>query len=200
MTFSKKYLLYFPLDINFESQKFLNAHIIWLTGSTGWITKEIFLSREEVLKWQHRILKLDGKMPYLEYYLGIKNRLGQSHSQKSGNLKIKMRQNLIGLTLKYKKTLNVYGGGYKFALNNNALVFELGYSHKISLAWPSQIKSLRLSRRENTLQVKSYDVGLLMSLLAKLKKLRPLNPYTRKGIKYKNEIFKYKQIKRKKFL
>ena len=52
----------------------------------------------------------------------------------------------------------------------------------------------------NTLQVKSYDLNLLTNLLASLKKIRPLNVYTRKGIKYKNELLKYKQVKRKKFL
>jgi hypothetical protein len=59
---------------------------------------------------------------------------------------------------------------------------------------------LKLSRRENAIQVKSYDSDLLMRLLDRLKKSRPLNLYTRKGTKYKNELFKYKQVKRKKLM
>ena len=208
----RQHLLYLPLNITLESQKFLNGQIIWLTNLPNlmpkkllgtkelFTTKEIFLKREGALTRKGKLLIYNDMGPYLKYYFTIKNTLRQTHSQNLNYLKTKLKPNLIGLSVKYKKVLNVRGGGYKFILSNGTLILELGYSHKILLIWPASISNLKLSRRENALQVKSYDIGLLTSLLTNLKTIRSLNVYTRKGMKYKNELFNYKQVKRKKFL
>jgi hypothetical protein len=96
-------------------------------------TKEIFLKREGALTRKGKLLIYNDMGPYLKYYFTIKNTLRQTHSQNLNYLKTKLKPNLIGLSVKYKKVLNVRGGGYKFILSNGTLILELGYSHKILL-------------------------------------------------------------------
>ena len=95
------------------------------------ITKEIFLNREGTLERQSEVLTLNSKVPYLKYYFSLKITLRQNRNQKLNYLRTKLKPNLIGLVLNYKRVLNVRGG-YKFTLNDNILILELGYSHKIS--------------------------------------------------------------------
>jgi ribosomal protein L6P/L9E len=97
------------------------------------IAKEIFLKKEGALTRKGKLLTYNNMDPYLKYYFTIKNTLRQTYSQNLNYLKTKLKPSLIGLSVKYKKVLNILGGGYKFILVDRTLILELGYSHKILL-------------------------------------------------------------------
>lgn len=97
----------------------------------------------------------------------------------------------------YKKILSARGVGYKFTLDKNILFLEAGYSHMLSFLWLTTFKT-KFSRKLKGIQVKSNNLTQLTSFLSQIKVSKPINIYTRKGIRYKNEILKYKEGKRKK--
>ena len=93
---------------------------------------------------------------------------------------------IVGLTNGYKKTLLINGVGYKVDVKPNKAVFNLGYSHPIYLYQPAGIKLT--AEGPTTLHVEGIDKELVGEVAAKIRALRPPEPYKGKGIKYSDEI------------
>jgi large subunit ribosomal protein L6 len=74
------------------------------------------------------------------------------------------------------------------------LELTLGYSHNISLELPSEVKVVTLTERGKnpTITMTSHDKQLLGQVAAKIRSLRPPEPYKGKGIKFVGE-----QLRRK---
>ncbi|KAL7524472.1 hypothetical protein ACHAWF_000962 [Thalassiosira exigua] len=92
---------------------------------------------------------------------------------------------VVGLTAGYKKTLQINGVGYKVDVKPNKAVFNLGYSHPIYLYQPAGIKFT--AEGPTTLHVEGVDKELVGEVAAKIRSLRPPEPYKGKGIKYSDE-------------
>jgi large subunit ribosomal protein L6 len=74
------------------------------------------------------------------------------------------------------------------------LELTLGYSHNISLELPGEVKVVTLTERGKnpTITMTSHDKQLLGQVAAKIRSLRPPEPYKGKGIKFVGE-----QLRRK---
>lgn len=95
-------------------------------------------------------------------------------------------QNMItGVTEGFSKKLDLVGIGYKAELKGNNIVFALGYSHPIVFTAPSDIK-IELPAPNNVV-VSGIDKQLVGLVAAKIRELRPPEPYKGKGIKYSDE-------------
>jgi len=92
---------------------------------------------------------------------------------------------VVGLTDGYKKTLLINGVGFKVDVKANKAVFSLGYSHPIYLYQPAGIKFT--AEGPTTLHVEGIDKELVGEVAAKIRSLRPPEPYKGKGIKYSDE-------------
>lgn len=92
---------------------------------------------------------------------------------------------IVGLTNGYKKTLLINGVGYKVDVKPNKAVFNLGYSHPIYLYQPEGIKFT--AEGPTTLHVEGINKELVGEVAAKIRALRPPEPYKGKGIKYSDE-------------
>ena len=86
------------------------------------------------------------------------------------------------------------GVGYKAEMNGNILEMSLGYSHSISFQLPPEIKAecINEKRGNSILKMKSIDKQLLGQVAAKIRSLRPPEPYKGKGIKFVNEVLRRK--------
>lgn len=99
-------------------------------------------------------------------------------------------QNMVkGVTESYEKKLEIEGVGYKANLEGQDLVLNVGFSHPVKIKAPEGIK---FAVDKNTITVVGIDKGLVGQIAAKIKKVRPPEPYKGKGIRYEGE-----QIKRK---
>lgn len=99
-------------------------------------------------------------------------------------------QNMIkGVTEGYEKKLELEGVGYKVNLEGENLVLNVGFSHSVKIEAPQGIK---FSVEKNTITVSGIDKGLVGQMAAKIRKVRPPEPYKGKGIRYAGE-----QIRRK---
>uniref|UniRef100_UPI00404784FF 50S ribosomal protein L6 n=1 Tax=Roseivirga sp. TaxID=1964215 RepID=UPI00404784FF len=101
---------------------------------------------------------------------------------------------VIGVSQGYKKDLELVGVGFKAAVSDNVLELNLGYSHSIYLAVPSEIKAgaEMLKGKNPTISLEGIDKELIGQVAAKIKSLRKTEPYKGKGIKFVGEITRRK--------
>jgi len=128
------------------------------------------------------------------------------HSKKSGNTgETKKTKALWGLTRTlianmikgvsdgYEKKLEIQGLGYRASLEGENLALQIGFSHPVKLIPPLGIK---FSIEKNIITVSGFDKELVGQIAAKIRKIRPPEPYKGKGIRYLGELVRKKAGKR----
>lgn len=101
---------------------------------------------------------------------------------------------ITGVTEGYSCKLELVGVGYKAAVQGNILELNLGYSHNIFLAIPSEVRvSAETAKGKNPIiSLDSNDKQLLGQVAAKIRSLRKIEPYKGKGIRFVGEEIRRK--------
>lgn len=101
---------------------------------------------------------------------------------------------VVGVSEGFQKDLEIIGVGYKAANQGNILELSLGYSHMIFMAIPSEIKvATAMEKGKNPMvTLNGIDKQLIGQVAAKIKSLRPVEPYKGKGVRFVGE-----QVRRK---
>jgi large subunit ribosomal protein L6 len=101
---------------------------------------------------------------------------------------------VIGVSQGFKKELELVGVGYRAEAKGQMLEMSLGYSHEIVMQLPDEVKiETKTERRSNPIiTLTSMDKQLVGHVAAKIRSLRPPEPYKGKGIKFVGE-----QLRRK---
>ncbi len=101
---------------------------------------------------------------------------------------------VTGVSQGYKKELELVGVGYRAEAKGQMLEMSLGYSHDIIMQLPNEVKiETKTERRSNpVITLTSIDKQLIGHVAAKIRSLRPPEPYKGKGIKFVGE-----QLRRK---
>ena len=101
---------------------------------------------------------------------------------------------VTGVSKGYRKDLELVGVGYRAEANGQRLEMSLGFSHDIIMELPQEIKvETKTERRSNPIiTLSSIDKQLIGHVAAKIRSLRPPEPYKGKGIKFVGE-----QLRRK---
>lgn len=99
-----------------------------------------------------------------------------------------------GVSEGYKKELEVIGVGYRADVQNGILELALGFSHPIYFLPPDGISISAVSVRGQNprVTIDGIDKQLVGQVAAKIRGLRPPEPYKGKGIRYSDE-----QVRRK---
>jgi len=98
--------------------------------------------------------------------------------------------NLVnGVVSGYEKRLQVEGIGHKGVLEGNDLVLNVGFTHTVKILAPEGIK---LAVEKNILIVSGADKELVSRVAAKIKRVKPPEPYKGKGIRYLGEVVRKK--------
>jgi len=95
-----------------------------------------------------------------------------------------------GVSQGFERVLEINGVGYRAELQGNALNFSLGYSHPIRFSLPAGVKAE--VERQTRITLRGADKNLLGQTAAKIRSLRPPEPYGGKGIKYAEEVIRRK--------
>lgn len=99
-------------------------------------------------------------------------------------------KNMIdGVTSGFSKQLEVNGIGYRVVLSGKKLVMELGFSHPVEFLLPEGIEA---AIDKNLITLKGADKQLLGETTARIRSIRPPEPYKGKGIKYVEEVIRRK--------
>ena len=91
-----------------------------------------------------------------------------------------------GVTEGFSRELEIIGVGYRAELAKKDLIFQLGYSHKITFPLPDGV-SAELPKPTQII-LKGIDKCLVGQTAAKIRALRKPEPYKGKGIKYVEEV------------
>ena len=94
----------------------------------------------------------------------------------------------------YTTVQELVGVGYKAEAKGQLLELQLGYSHPIFFELPKEIKvETNTEKRGNSfITLTSFDKQLIGQVAAKIRSLRPPEPYKGKGIKFKDEELRRK--------
>ncbi len=90
-----------------------------------------------------------------------------------------------GVSDGFSKGLEIQGTGYRAEVQGNNLNLSLGYSHPIQFPLPEGIKAS--VDRSNIVRLEGIDIEVLGETAARIRALRPVEPYKGKGIRYSGE-------------
>ncbi len=97
---------------------------------------------------------------------------------------------VTGVTEGYTKGLEIQGVGYRAALDGNVLVLNVGFSHPVRIEPPAGITfNVETPTR---LSVSGIDKQLVGEVAARVRRVRPPEPYKGKGIRYVGEFVRRK--------
>ncbi len=99
-----------------------------------------------------------------------------------------------GVTKGYRKQLEVIGVGYRASVNNGVLELALGFSHPIYFVPPGTVSvTVEAQRGKNTVvTIEGTDKQIVGQVAAKIRALRPPEPYKGKGVRYVGEYVRRK--------
>ncbi len=96
---------------------------------------------------------------------------------------------IAGVQTPYVKALEFVGVGFKVALEGRTVAMDVGFSHKVRFDLPPDIVA---SVEKQTLTLSGADKYLVGETAARIRRVRPPEPYKGKGIKYVDEVIRRK--------
>jgi large subunit ribosomal protein L6 len=118
----------------------------------------------------------------------------KEHKSMHGLYRSLINNMVIGVSQGYEIKQELVGVGYRAEVKGQRLELSLGFSHDIIIELPPEIKVEAVTERRSNpiLTLRSADKQLIGHVAAKIRSLRPPEPYKGKGIKYVGE-----QLRRK---
>lgn len=99
-----------------------------------------------------------------------------------------------GVTKGYEKRLEIVGVGYRASLKGDNLELLVGFSHPVTIEPPAGISFE--TPQATVVMVKGIDKQAVGEVAAKIRAIRPPEPYKGKGIRYAGEYVQRKVGKR----
>lgn len=150
-------------------------NVVIAKGKKGTLTREF-----------HPLIEISKKGNILEVKPKQEDKLSKSLWGLSRNLLFNMVE---GVSNGFSKVLEIQGVGYKASTTTNKITLSLGYSHTIDLTFPEGIIA---EVKENQIIVSGSNKEMIGEFAAKIKSLRPVEPYKGKGIRYLGQKVKRK--------
>jgi large subunit ribosomal protein L6 len=118
----------------------------------------------------------------------------KNHKSLHGLYRALIHNMVVGVSEGYKKELELVGVGYRAEAKGQNLEMSLGFSHEILIQLPNEVKvETKTERRANPIiTLTCIDKQLIGHVVAKIRSLRPPEPYKGNGIKFVGE-----QLRRK---
>ncbi len=118
----------------------------------------------------------------------------KNHKSLHGLYRALIHNMVVGVSEGYKKELELVGVGYRAEAKGQNLEMSLGFSHEVLIQLPDEVKvETKTERRANPIiTLRCIDKQLMGHVVAKIRSLRPPEPYKGKGIKFVGE-----QLRRK---
>ncbi|MBU2103765.1 50S ribosomal protein L6 [Patescibacteria group bacterium] len=111
----------------------------------------------------------------------------------TGTFAAHTRAMISGVETPFKRVLVIKGVGYKVELRGRDLVFNVGFSHQVTLTVP---EGLEAKVEKLTITIEGADKQKVGQFAAEIRAIKPPEPYLGKGIAYDNEVIRRKQGKK----
>ncbi len=109
----------------------------------------------------------------------------KNHKSLHGLYRALIHNMVVGVSQGYKKELELVGVGYRAEAKGQNLEMSLGFSHEVLIELPNEVKvETKTERRANPIiTLTCIDKQLMGHVVAKIRSLRPPEPYKGKGNK-----------------
>ena len=153
----------------------LEGNIIVVKGPKGELSKEIRPEIAIEIK-ENRIL--------------VSIRIENKQTRALWGLTRALISNMVkGVTEGFEKKLEIEGLGFKAQVTGNDLELFIGFSHSVKIRAPENVN---FTVEKNIITVSGPDLERVSQTAAKIRKVKPTEPYKGKGIKYLGEIVRRK--------
>ncbi|HEY0164495.1 MAG TPA: 50S ribosomal protein L6 [Sphingomicrobium sp.] len=100
-----------------------------------------------------------------------------------------------GVTQGFEENLELVGVGYRAAMQGQTLSLQLGFSHDVNMEPPAGITFSVPKQTE--IKISGIDKQMVGEMAARIRKIRPPEPYKGKGVRYAGEKVRRKEGKKK---
>lgn len=107
----------------------------------------------------------------------------------SGLTRALINNMVTGVTQGFQKKLELSGVGYRASASGNNLTLSVGFSHPVQIVADP---SISFGVEENIITISGFNKDLVGNVAAKIRAVRPPEPYKGKGIKYVGERIRRK--------
>mgnify|MGYP005725858193 CR=1 FL=1 len=107
-----------------------------------------------------------------------------------GTTRALLNNMVIGVTEGWKRSLELSGVGYRATISGQKLTLNVGLSYQVDMDIPREV-SCKVDKN-TTIHLESNDRELMGNIAAKIRRVRPPEPYLGKGIKYAEETIRRK--------
>ena len=159
-----------PIEIPDNVEVEIKGQKIRIKGPKGEISKEILPEIKLVQKDKKILVSPKNKTKRAKAFWGLSRAL--------------LANFIKGVSLGYEKKLEIKGVGYQANVEGNDLILHLGFSHPVKIKAP---KGIKFSAERSTISVSGIDKELVGQIAAKIRKVRPPEPYKGKGVRYLGE-------------
>jgi large subunit ribosomal protein L6 len=114
------------------------------------------------------------------------------HRAKHGLTRALLNNMVVGVSDGFNRRLQIEGVGYRAALEGDNLILNVGYSHPVVIEPPEGINFEITDRNGRQLVVSGIDKEVVGEIAARIRRVRPPEPYKGKGIRYEGETIRRK--------
>lgn len=94
-----------------------------------------------------------------------------------------------GVTEGWMKELELVGTGYRAEVRGDMLVLTVGFSHPVNF---NAVEGIKFGVEKSVIKIEGIDKEKVGEVAAKVRAVRPPEPYKGKGIRYLNEVVRKK--------
>jgi large subunit ribosomal protein L6 len=102
---------------------------------------------------------------------------------------------VVGVSAGYEEALELVGVGYRAQMKGDSLSLQLGFSHEVDLPAPEGIAFAVPKQTE--IRISGIDKQAVGEIAARIRRIRPPEPYKGKGVRYLGEKVRRKEGKKK---
>jgi large subunit ribosomal protein L6 len=114
------------------------------------------------------------------------------HKQLHGTTRAILANLVHGVAEGFERILEVHGLGYRAALRGKDLVLTVGYSHEVVYDPPEGVEIAVEGQNPMLIRVRGVDKQKVGEVAAEIRKVRSVEPYKGKGIRYRGERVRLK--------
>ena len=113
------------------------------------------------------------------------------HRSLHGLTRALLNNMVVGVSEGFVRRLEIQGVGYRAEMQGKNLVLNVGYSHPVVIEPPDGI-SFEIEKGYRGISVLGVDKEMVGEIAARIRRVRPPEPYKGKGIRYQGEYVRRK--------
>jgi large subunit ribosomal protein L6 len=156
----------------------INKNVVTVKGPKGQLTRD-FLPEIDIKQEDGHIVV-------------ARNSNHRTHRAKHGLTRALLNNMIIGVSAGFRRALEIEGVGYRAAMEGKKLVLSVGYSHPVVFEPPEGIAFEVTDKAGRQLVISGTDKELVGEISARIRRVRPPEPYKGKGIRYAGERIRRK--------